>query len=94
MASIEASLYSAGIAILLASVYVLRFIRIENSLGKLVFLFPPWLGGRIGKYNLQAHVQVPLATAKEESVASEYTSKWWTDQKQFDLERRAIFSKV
>ena len=92
MAVLGVSLYSAGIAILLGSVYAFKFIRIENYLTKLVLHLSAWL--KIGPGKLDLQNQLPIQTTKTVPEASEYTSSWWTDEKQFQLERRAIFSKV
>ena len=90
MDSIEASLYSAGIAILLFLIYFLNFIGFEGFLGRIAIHAPYGIGGRGDKLESR---DVPTSTAKERD-SSQHSSRWWTDADQFRLEKRAFFSKV
>ena len=86
----EASFYSAGVAILLFSIYVLNIIGVEGFLGRIAIHAPCGFGGRGDKLESR---HVPKSTAKERD-SSQHSSRWWTDAKQFRLEKRAFFSKV
>ena len=88
MAVTEGLLYAAGMAIVLGSIFVLKYTDTENSLTKLVLYIPMWISGRCEKLNLE---DIP---GKYMPPKPEYSSKWWKGEKQFQLERRAIFSKV
>jgi hypothetical protein len=92
MAAVDATLFSASIAIIFTSVYLLKFIRIENFLSKLCSCFPTWFGN--SKADLQHLDEVAIASPHEPSAPPTYTSSWWTGERHFQLERRAIFSKV
>jgi hypothetical protein len=90
MAVLEASLYSAGIAIILASIYVLKFCNIDIS--QLALHVAVKVGLRPQKLDIPEEIRT--AKEEEEPKATEFSSGWWTDEKQFQLERRAVFSKV
>ena len=87
MAVMNAALYYVGIAILLGSIYVLKVIDIENVLEMLGLHAPLWMKG--GKLDPQLHIGTT-----EDEISPERSSQWWTDDEQFQLERRAFFSKV
>lgn len=87
--ALDALLYTLGVGILLTAGYALRTERFENILRKLT---PRWLSWASSKTREDQHI---LKVAEPEtSVDLRQSPSWWSDEKIFELESRAVFSKV
>ncbi|KAG4429608.1 hypothetical protein IFR05_014915 [Cadophora sp. M221] len=87
--TLDALLYTLGVGILLAAGYALRTERFENVLRKLTprFIFRASSKGE--------KVQHAMKDEKPETpVDLRQSPSWWSDEKIFELESRAIFSKT
>lgn len=99
MASLDVSLYSVGLGIVLIVVYIFPSFHIQRIFGKVSWIFNPWLHDPRDKIKGEAIEAVELSQASENphqtiEKVSQYSSSWWTDEKIFQLERRGIFSKA
>ncbi|KAH9211545.1 Rieske [2Fe-2S] iron-sulfur domain-containing protein [Leptodontidium sp. 2 PMI_412] len=87
--ALDALLYTLGVGILLTAGYALRTERFENILRKLT---PRWLSWASSKTREDQHI---LKVAEPEtSVDLRQSPSWWSDEKMFELESRAVFSKT
>lgn len=90
MAAVDASLYTIGIGIVLLIGYALRSVNFENPPGKATSRAVLWLYGKRGE-------EPAIAVSPDASHLTpdlRQSPSWWTDEKIFELESRAIFSKV
>lgn len=90
MAALDASLYTIGIGIVLLIGYALRSVNFENPPEKATSRAVLWLYGKRGE-------ELAIAVSADASNLTpdlRQSPSWWTDEKIFELESRAIFSKV
>jgi hypothetical protein len=93
MADLDPTFYSAGIVLILASVYLLNYTRIFFHCKSPHLNFSSWSGKR-GKPDFQEIQSDTFHHLDKDLLPKSYTKAWWTDEKQFQLEHRAIFSKA
>lgn len=85
MAKLDSSLYcSVGLGIILAIVYAFPYLHFKNKSGKGISLLSSWFR----KDESQA------LEGEKATPTSKYLPGWWNDEEVYQLERRAIFSKV
>jgi hypothetical protein len=98
MATLGTSLYLAGLGTVVLVVYLSKSVNFEKLLIRVTALLPTCLGGKSG-------IHQPLETfdstsscesmdVKKKTPPGKYNTTWLTDEKIFQLERRAVFSKV
>jgi hypothetical protein len=98
MATLDTSLYLAGLGTVALVIYLSQSVNFEKLLIRVTSLLPTRLGG---KFEIQQPLETFDSTSSFESLEvkhnappRKYPPTWWTDEKIFQLERRAIFSKV
>jgi hypothetical protein len=91
MAALDASLYySVGCGIILAIVYALSHLPFENISTKIRLALR-----KSQKAGLEEHTTLlETAGAADAVLTPKISPSWWNDEEIFQLERRAIFSKV
>ena len=92
---LEATVYLCVIAVLLTVVYTIPYI-FRAHLDDLKACGPRWLELTLKKGDARTRLFAPLETLEMGECDSKatYSRNWWMDENQFQLERRAIFSKV
>jgi len=92
---LEATVYLFAIAVLLAVVYIIPYLLTAHLNGSKA-CGPRWLESTLKKGDARTLLFAPLETLETEECGSKatYSHNWWMDENQFQLERRAIFSKV
>ena len=95
MAMLESILYSVAVGFLLLAGYLVRSHHFELPNLKAGPSLPPWLGAIWGKEQDKATGNVVLEPLEHQpDLLSSCSSEWWEDDGLFQLEKRAIFSKV
>jgi hypothetical protein len=90
MAALDASLYySLGLGILFIAAYTLSNLRFEAVSTRFSSIL-----GKSKKGESKLLISPETAATDASVLPAELSSKWWTDEEIFQLERRAIFSKV
>ena len=91
MAADDSSLYySVALGVLLTAAYALSNIHFQTACARIGSAF-----GRSQKAELEDLVTSPEAGSTGTAIAAPKVSpNWWTNEEIFQLERRAIFSKV
>lgn len=82
----ELAVYAIGLGIFMSSV-CLASLNIEKFRVKVNLLPLSWLG-------MNADQAFEISELKEKVTESRLPASWWTDENQYQLECRAIFSKV
>ena len=98
MATLDTSLYFAGLGTAVLVIYLSQSVNFEKLLTRVTSLLPSFLGGKSG---IHQPLETLDSTSSSESLDDKYNTSpgkysptWWTDEKIFLVERRAIFSKV
>lgn len=86
MALANVAVYALGLGIILSIVCLVPSFRLEKIWTRTILLALPWL-------KLSKEEPIDLPTTLEKVVVSRYPTSWWTDEKLYQLECRAIFSK-
>jgi len=94
MSLIEAGIYSAAFGIAVLLIYATPYWEFDKIINRVAFI----VQRKAQKNKLDGAVadcKAVETSSSSELATLRYTSwTWWTDEKHFQLERRAIFSKV
>jgi hypothetical protein len=92
---LEPILYSVVVGFLLLTGYLIRSYHFEVPILKAAPLFPPWLSASWGEEQNKTAGNALLEPLEDQpDLLSSCSSDWWEDDGLFQLEKRAIFSKV
>jgi hypothetical protein len=97
MATLDTSFYLAGLSFVLVVVYLSQSFNFEKLFLRVTAILPARLGGKSRKHQLPEKsdtTSFEAAKVKQTTPTAKYSPSWWTNEKIFQLERRAIFSKV
>ncbi|CZR63581.1 uncharacterized protein PAC_13478 [Phialocephala subalpina] len=79
------AVYALGLGIILSIICLVPSFRLEKVWSKASPSALPWLE--------ESKEEVDLSSTSQKVVASKFSTSWWTDDKLYQLECRAIFSK-
>ena len=95
MTMLEPILYSVVVGILLLAGYLIRSHHFEIPTLKATPVLPSWLGAIWGEEQGKAVGNTLIEPLEDPpDLLSSCSSDWWEDDELFQLEKRAIFSKV
>jgi hypothetical protein len=96
MAFFEAGAYTLVLATLLGVAYALPHLNIKNGKSKSICLKPEGPGplSSTEPRDQDSSLETVVAAGSTSVLLAGSSQNWWIDEKTFQLERRAIFSKV